>query len=364
MNNSRPPSDTLKICIVGPLPPPLGGMAIQMEKLIARLQQEGFAIISVPTNPDLPKSLSPANKIPGLRTLIRSFVFLFLLVKAMKKSQVVYFLSGFLNFFLWVTLPAIVLSKIMGKPFILNARGGGAPDFFRQYRFFLKPVMKWLALVTVPSGFLQKVFKENFNINGVIVPNIADLNQFHFKKRCPLIPSFIIARNLEPYYNVACAVRGFALIKNQYPRAILGIAGDGSLKNEIKKLVNDLNLGEAVCFHGEISHENMSELYARYDIMLNTSNVDNLPGVILEAFASGLPVVTTNAGGIPFLVEDGLSGLIIEKNDSNMLAEKCRLLLEDPMLGADLSKNGRRICNMYSWDHIRTILLPCLKTFN
>jgi len=351
----------LSICIVSPFPPPLGGMAIQAEKLVSLLKNNGFRVIKVRTNCDFPKGLKWAEKVPGLRTLVNLILFLGSINKIISDIDVVYFLTAFLNFFFWVTYPGVILLKLRRKHVILSARGGGAREFFKKYGKLLNPVFKRVDVITAPSGFLRDAVMEAFNIEPLVVPNIIDLSQFKFRDRNPLRPNFIVTRSLEPIYNVKCVVKAFKKIHAQYPKARLGVVGDGRERKEIQELVEDFGLANCVRFYGRVEYKKLPELYDEYDIFLNASNVDNLPGTILEAFACGLPVVSTNPGGIPYMVDDGVTGLLVPKEDCNALAEKAMQLLENQELASTLVKNARKECEKYSPENVAKILVPLLR---
>ncbi|MBU2453222.1 MAG: hypothetical protein KJ668_07905, partial [Proteobacteria bacterium] len=169
------------ICLVSPFPPPLGGMAIQAGKLVNCLEKEGIGVIPVRTNIIWPRGAEWISKIPFIRTIVNSLVFFKYLVTAVRQCDVVYFLSGFFNFFFWITLPAIIIIKILGKKVILNARGGGAEAFFMRWKKIVGPVIRLADLITTPSAFLQDIFKKQLGITPVVVPNIADFGQFKFK---------------------------------------------------------------------------------------------------------------------------------------------------------------------------------------
>ncbi|HEY0385883.1 MAG TPA: glycosyltransferase family 4 protein, partial [Pyrinomonadaceae bacterium] len=108
-----------------------------------------------------------------------------------------------------------------------------------------------------------------------------------------------------------------------------------------------------VSFTGRIRPEEMPALCDCADIYLNASNVDNMPLSILEAFAAGLPVVTSNAGGIPYVVQHEKTGLLVEMDDHQGMAAAAIRLLEDEELAARLTRNARAECGRYKWDVMR-----------
>jgi glycosyltransferase involved in cell wall biosynthesis len=153
-------------------------------------------------------------------------------------------------------------------------------------------------------------------------------------------------------------INAFKLVHTRFPDSILGIAGDGSERNYLEKLVSCLNLSSCVRFYGSVDHATMHELYDHYDILVNASHRDNQPLAIIEAFASGLPVVSTGSGGIPYMLEDGITGLLVEVGDCEALAKKVIEIVENRQLSLSLARNARAKSHEYSWQHVKNLLLP------
>lgn len=351
----------LSVILTSPFPPPYGGMAIQAKKLFKLLRESGFDVVAVRTNPEMPHFLKVLDRIAGVRTVARSMAFLINLQRALRSANVVYFLTGFFNFFFWVTYPGLILIKLNRTPVILNGRGGAAKEFFDTYGWLLKPIVGSVDAVTVPSQFLGDAFRDAFGIHATIVPNIADLDQFGFKERKSVRPYMLVTRNLEPIYNVSCVVEAFCIVRERYPHARLGIAGDGSERRALDDLVSAKGLKDSVVFYGSVEHGNIKKIYDEYDISVNASNVDNFPGTILEAFACGLPVVSTNAGGIPYLVKNGETGILVECGDYEAMADRVIELVERPKLATHLIRNGKEECKKYTKEYVKAGLLSLLE---
>jgi glycosyltransferase involved in cell wall biosynthesis len=99
----------------------------------------------------------------------------------------------------------------------------------------------------------------------------------------------------------------------------------------------------------------MREFYDAADVYLNSPNIDNMPNSVIEAYASGLPVVTTNAGGIPYIVRHGDTGFMSECNDHEALAAHVLALLRDPELAAGVSSRARdEALARYVWPAVAT----------
>jgi glycosyltransferase involved in cell wall biosynthesis len=167
-----------------------------------------------------------------------------------------------------------------------------------------------------------------------------------------LQPRFLSNRNLFPLYNVACILRAFAIIQKEFPDASLVLAGNGSERANLERLAWELQL-KNVTFTGLVAPSEMPKLYDEADIFLNSSNIDNMPGSILESFASGLPVITTDAGGIPYIVTHEKTGLLVPRGDHEALANAAIRLLKDPALAAAITDRAYAETGKYSWSAVR-----------
>ena len=139
------------------------------------------------------------------------------------------------------------------------------------------------------------------------MPNIVDLSQFRYRERAPLRPHLVCTRGFSRYYSVDLVVRAFAEIRKEYPEAKLDLVGNGPLERDIRKLVADLNL-TGVNFTGVASRLEIGKYYDQADIFINASWLDNMPLSVIEAFASGTPVVTTSPECMPYLVDHERTG--------------------------------------------------------
>ncbi|MCK4857610.1 MAG: glycosyltransferase family 4 protein, partial [candidate division Zixibacteria bacterium] len=144
----------------------------------------------------------------------------------------------------------------------------------------------------------------------------------------------------------------FALVKEKFPQAVITIVGDGSDARRLQKLVHELGLSD-VNFTGRVEREQILHLLDQADIFLNCSLVDNMPVAIIEAFAVGLPVVTSNAGGIPYFVSDGENGLVREMKDHRALAEAVIEVASNDDLRARLIAGGKATAAKCRWEAVK-----------
>lgn len=168
----------------------------------------------------------------------------------------------------------------------------------------------------------------------------------------PLRPHLICTRGFHPYYNVDVVVRAFAEVQNIFPEARLDLVGGGPLEARIRGLVRELRLS-AVHFAGVAPHKDIGRCYDAADIFINASSLDNMPVSILEAFASGTPVVTTAPEGMRYLVEHERTGLLCDPGDAHALAQNVLRLLNDRELATRLAGNARQEVLRCSWPAVR-----------
>jgi glycosyltransferase involved in cell wall biosynthesis len=147
-------------------------------------------------------------------------------------------------------------------------------------------------------------------------------------------------------------VRAFGLVQKAYPEAELILAGGGSLEPKVRELVGELRLNH-VEFAGRVSRERIGAWYDRSDIFVNASILDNMPVSVLEAFAAGLPVVSTAPDGIRYIVEDERTGLLSPPRDWRQLGENVLRLLREPGLARTLAGNARCQAQDYRWETVR-----------
>lgn len=330
----------------------LGGQAVQAERLVRHLQTEPSLQVSfLPINPRLPGKLRALQSIKYVRTLTTSILYWFNLLKQVRKYDVIHIFSASYLSFLIAPTPAILVSKLYGKRIVLNYHSGEAEDHLRRWRRSTIPILNLADKVVVPSDYLVKIFS-NFGIDAYAIFNVIDLDKFDFRERAPLRPLFLSNRNLEAHYGVDCLLRAFARIQQEVPEAALTVVGDGSEREALEKLKVELDLRQT-SFTGRVEHEEIHQHYSSSDVYLNASRIDNQPLSILEAFACGLPVVTTDAGGIPYIVTDGETGFLVRVGDCEALADRALELLAHQNTAIRMAHRARAECVKYTWEVVR-----------
>jgi glycosyltransferase involved in cell wall biosynthesis len=301
----------------------------------------------VTIDPLPPKPFDRLLAVTIVRTIVTQLCYWPLLVRELRRADVVHVFSASYTSFLLAPLPAVVISTLLRRPVILNYHSGQAHDHLRRSavaRFVMK---RWVAGVVVPSSFLWNVCAI-FGIGAEVVPNTVDVARFAYRVRDPLRPRLISTRNFEPLYNLPCTLRAFARVQARYPEASLTLVGSGSQEGALRALATTLQL-QNVTFAGRVAPAQMHGYYANADLYVQTPSIDNMPLSLLEAFASGLPVVATRAGGVPAMMRDGVHGLLVGDDDDEAVASQVARLIEQPAYARQLAAAARETCVAYEW---------------
>jgi len=344
MKRTRP----IRICILGPSLEIVGGQAVQIQRLRMRLASIPELEVSfLPINPRLMGPLRLLQRVKYVRTIVTSFAYGLSLLWRMPRLDIVHALSASYWSFLLAPVPALLFGRLFRKGVILDYRSGEADDHLTRWRI-AAPLMRLAHLIVVPSNYLVDVFARH-GLKARAVPNFVEIEQLPYRQRDLLRPLFLSNRGFEALYNVSCVLRAFGRIQARMPQAKLVVAGDGRLRGRLQGEARDLGLRN-VTFCGAVPSDRMATLYHEADVYLNAPDIDNMPSSILEAAACGLPIVSSDAGGIPYIVRHGVTALLIPRDDDAALAAAALRLFEEPGLASRLAAAARaEVLDRYTW---------------
>jgi glycosyltransferase involved in cell wall biosynthesis len=344
-HDTRRVRDSVRVLLIAPSLRIIGGQSVQADQLLRCLSQDpSIQVQFLPVNPRLPSALSRKY----LRTLITLVLYLLRLGASIGRADVLHiFTPGYLAFYL-APAPALLLARLLGKPAILNYHDGRAENHLAAWPM-ARSLMRLATTIVVPSDYLVDVFRR-FGLHAIRIHNVAE-TQLPYRDRRRPRPVFLHNRGLASEYNPACTLLAFSIVQQRYPDARLTIAHDGPLRPALEDLARCLGLRQTQ-FVGSVSPGSMAALYDSADIYLMSPNADNMPLSLLECFAAGLPVVSSDAGGIPNMVQDQVNGLLFAIDDHQAMAACALRMLEEPGLASRLAANAQAQCDRYAWSEI------------
>ena len=251
--------------------------------------------------------------------------------------------------FRWAEAACFAL-RLLGKPYVLALHGGNLPAFARGSPARVRRLLESAFAVTAPSEYLFETMRP-YRRDVLLVPNALETRSFPYRAREAPEPRLVWVRAFHEIYNPALAPRVVAALAPEYPSVHLTMVGrdkDGSL-GRVRRVASELGVAARIDFPGPVPHAEVGGWLDRADVFLNTTNVDNTPLSVLEAQAAGLCVVSTNVGGLPYLLEDGKDAVLVEPDDAAAMAEAVRRVISEPGLAASLSRNGRAKAERFDW---------------
>ncbi len=251
--------------------------------------------------------------------------------------------------FLWQEIISKSI-KFLHKKLILTIDGGSIPERMdKDPKRFLKALKRADAIVC-PSAFFYN-YLEKYNLNRIQIENALNLSEYTFISKTTFRPKILWMRAFEATYNPFMAVELAKILNQQYPDFEMVMAGpDNGLLAEIKKMAAESGLANKIFFPGYINLEEKKMYAQQYDFYISTNIIDNAPVSLIEFMAMGLPVISTNVGGIPDIIEDGKNGLLVDINDATAMAEKITAIIQNPMAGIKIAENAFAYSRKYGED--------------
>lgn len=254
----------------------------------------------------------------------------------------------------WFTYILSKLSLYYRIPYIPILHGGGYPDRLKKSPRLCREIFPNSYRNISPSLYLKKYFEdEGYSVE--YIPNFIAIENYEFKKRETVSPKLLWVRSFHEIYNPVLAVEILSKLKLKNPSAELCMVGpdrDGTM-GKVKERAEELGLTDSLKITGVLSKDDWHLLSKDYDIFINTTDFDNQPLSVIEAMALGLPVVSTNVGGLPFLIDDNKDGILVERNNPEKFAEQIVRLINDKELVSTITANARKKVEMFDWETVK-----------
>jgi glycosyltransferase involved in cell wall biosynthesis len=308
-----------------------------IETLGIQLEQEGFGIFY---------ASNKKSFLFRLMDMIRA-VFIY-------RKQVTYIvIDTYSTKAFWYAFVCSQLARVFNIKYIPILHGGNLPNRLQKNPKLCRMVFANAYKNVAPSGYLKQAFEKVGFSNVIYIPNSIEIKKYKFKERTAFAPKLLWVRAFASIYNPEMAVKVLFELKKTYPNATLTMVGpdkDGSLQTT-KSFAE--SIGITVHFTGQLSKEDWWKLASEHDIFINTTHFDNTPISVMEAMALGLPVVSTNVGGIPYLLTDKENALLVNDADVSAMTDAICSLLEDQQKASDLTLNARHFIEQMDWNVVK-----------
>jgi glycosyltransferase involved in cell wall biosynthesis len=314
-----------------------GWVTTQGELLADLLSSEGYDVRITSTIP---------GRIPRLLDTLACLI-------RWSRSTDVAIVSIFSGRALGIADAATLLLRLMNTPLVLVLHGGAIPEFLRKHPRWMRRVLQRACILVAPSNYLAREAR-NLGLVAEVLPNVVVIERYRFRKREQARPRLLWMRTFHEAYNPVMAVDVLVDLKRSVPEASLTMAGQEKGQLEaVRKAVQTKGIEESVRIVGFLDNDAKEREFASHDIFLNTNRIDNMPVSLLEAASFGLPIVSTDVGGIADVFVHEETALLVASDDPPTMADAVRRLLSDPDLCAHLSENARRLAESCSWAAVR-----------
>ena len=313
--------------------------------LSASLRQEGYTVFV---------SSDKKNK------MLRLLDMLFSIIKYSKKAAYVLIDTYSTHNFYYAYLSS-QLCRILKLKYIPILHGGNLPNRLKTSPILSKALFKNAYINVAPSEYIKSEFEAQGYINCICIPNSINIKNYPFKVRDFKTVKLLWVRSFSEIYNPLLAVKILKALLDENITASLCMVGpdnDGSLQ-KTKDYANEI--GVEVTFTGKLSKPEWIRLSENYNLFINTTNFDNMPVSVIEAMALGLPIISTNVGGMPFLIEAEKEGFLVDSNRANDFVEAIKKLLSHSENTYKMTLNARKKVAPFDWETVKKQWISILK---
>lgn len=264
---------------------------------------------------------------------------------------------SFLNdFFVTISL------RLLGKKSVSTIHGGAFVEFHSRFPGFVNSVLRRSAVVTSPSHYIGQYLNQHGH-KVRYVPNFIDTGRFPYKWKSGNGTKLLWVRAFTDIYKPEMAIRLISLLKSEFEQISLTMVGpDMGTLASCKSLISSLNLDDSIHITGPVPNHELSNYYAQHDVYINTTSYESFGMALVEAACTGIPIVSTEVGEIPYMWNKETEMLMVPDRDLEGFAQNVRTLLHDTALQHTLSANARVKAEQYSWDQVRQVWNQILET--
>jgi len=253
----------------------------------------------------------------------------------------------------WFAFIISQLCRILKLKYIAKLHGGDLPNRLAKSPFFCDMIFKNAYKITAPSGYLMNAFEVKYPNNIMFIPNTIEIDNYPIVQKEYVIPKILWVRSFSSIYNPKMAIKVAANLKEKFPDVALCMIGPDkeNLIDDCKKYAKELNVN--VEFTGKLSKKKWIKRSQEFNVFINTTHFDNTPISVIEAMALAIPIVSTNVGGIPFLLNDSENALLVNDGDDQAMSQAIEKIMSDNQLRTLLTINGRALVEDFDWSIVK-----------
>lgn len=307
------------------------------QMLTDALQQEGYCIVKA------------SNKKNKLLRLLHMLITIF----SNRRNSVV-IIETYSTTAFYFALACAVLSKLLYIKYIPSLHGGNLPERIKKHPFLSKQIFANSYTNIVISEYLQQCMHKN-NWPSLLIQNPINIEKYFLREKKEYRAKLLWVRSFHEIYNPTLAIKILCDLRKTCSTATLTMVGpdrDGTMQ-ECKELAKKTGVSAHVRFTGFLPKEEWIKLAESHDFFINTTNVDNSPVSVVEAMALGMVIISTNVGGIPYLISNNINGITLEPDNMQDFVKAIKEILENKERGKTLSRNARITAEGFSWSSVR-----------
>jgi len=372
----------MKILIsTGIFPPDIGGPATYVAKLAKEFQRKGietkvicYSDIKKYGNYAFPVIRISRKYLKG----IRHFLYFRSLLGLAKDVDVIYSQNA-----VSAGLPSILVSKILRRKMVLKIVGDyawerarskwGIVDEIEEFQKKkynqkienLRRIQKFVAKnankIITPSEYLKNIIlnwgvpQEKIEVIYNATEKLLNFNisKEGAKKKTGIRGDIILSvGRLVPWKGFSTLINLFPDLIKRNPNFCLVIIGEGPEKENLKSEIKSLKLENKIRLMGKVAHPQIGLYYKAADIFVLNSGYEGLPHVVLEAMQFGVPIIVSNKGGNPELIQDGFNGILVEYNNKEQLRGAILKLWRNKTLQEQFIQNSYSKLKIFSWENL------------
>lgn len=280
--------------------------------------------------------------------LLRLFDMLFNVYKYRKEIDYV-LIDTFSTLAFYFSFLNAMLARKLKISYVLILHGGNLPNRLKKSPRMSRRLFSNSFKNIAPSHYLKYEFeKSGYEVD--YIPNTIDIKKYKYKKRNSISPKILYVRALAKIYNPQLLLKAFHKILEIYPDAELCMVGPDrdNIKEELEDFIVSYGMTEQVKLTGALTRKQWHKLSERYDLFINPTTIDNTPVSLIEVAALGLPIITTNVGGIPYLFDETEVTFFLSNNVTELIKK-----IENAISNQDKIKlqadNARRKVEQFDW---------------